>query len=156
MKQQVHTSALLMRLMKEAPKDTVDLDWLLGHLQHRAFGFLLLTLAIGILVPGLGVISSIAIALPTVEMVLDRDRPMLPRFLTKRSFATERFTKWAKRSLPFLRFVERVISFSGQHLSTGNRGRCPRLPVVSQCGESLPKSAMPSAAFVPSCRARGS
>jgi hypothetical protein len=54
-KQQVHTSALLTRLMKEAPKETVDLDWLLGHLQKRAFGFLLLILAIGILIPGLGV-----------------------------------------------------------------------------------------------------
>jgi hypothetical protein len=107
-KQQVHTSALLTRLIKEAPKDTVDLDWLLGHLQKRAFGFLLLILAIGILIPGLGIISSIAIAFPAVEMVLDRDRPMLPRFLTKRSFATERFTKWAERFLPFLRSAERV------------------------------------------------
>jgi hypothetical protein len=107
-KQQVHTSALLTRLMKEAPKETVDLDWLLGHLQKRAFGFLLLVLAIGILIPGLGIISSIAIAFPAIEMVLDRDRPMLPRFLTKRSFATERFTKSVKRFLPFLRFVERV------------------------------------------------
>jgi hypothetical protein len=107
-KQQVHTSALLTRLIKEAPRDTVDLDWLLGHLQQRAFGFLLLILAIGILIPGLGIISSIAIAFPAVEMVLGRDRPMLPGFLTKRSFATERFTKWAERFLPFLRFVERI------------------------------------------------
>jgi hypothetical protein len=107
-KQQVHTSALLMRLMKEAPKDTVDLDWLLGHLQKRAFGFLLLILAIAILVPGLGIVSSIAIAFPAVEMMLDRDRPRLPRFITKRSFATERFTKWAKRFMPLLKFVERV------------------------------------------------
>lgn len=51
---QVHTSDLLKRLTDEAPRDKVDLDWLLGHLQKRALGLLLLILAIAILVPGLG------------------------------------------------------------------------------------------------------
>lgn len=55
MKQQVHISDLLTRLMDEAPKNTVDLDWPLGQLQKRAFG-LLLILAIAILVPGLGIV----------------------------------------------------------------------------------------------------
>ena len=78
--------------MDELPKDTVDLDWLLGHLRKRAFGLLLLVLAIPILVPGLGIVASLAIAFLAVEMMLGRDRPTLPRFLTKRSFATQRFT----------------------------------------------------------------
>ena len=107
-KLQVHTSILLTRLIVEAPQDTVDLDWLLGHLQHRAFGLLLFILAIAILVPGLGTLSSVVIVFHAVEMMLARDRPMLPRFLTRRSFATQRFTKWAERALPLLRCVERV------------------------------------------------
>jgi hypothetical protein len=107
-KQQVRTSELLTQLMNEAPKDAVDLEWLLGHLQKRAFGLLLLILAIAILIPGLGIVASIAISFPAVEMMAGRDRPTLPRFLIKRSFATQRFTKWAERSLPFLRLVERV------------------------------------------------
>jgi hypothetical protein len=105
---QVHTSDLLTRLIKEAPKDTVDLDWLLGHLQKRAFGILLLILAIAILVPGLGIVSTIAISFSAIEMMLGRDRPSLPRFLTKRAFATQRFTGWAERVLPLLRLVEKV------------------------------------------------
>jgi hypothetical protein len=104
----VHTSDLLVRLIDEAPKDSVDLDWLLGHLQKRAFGLLLLILAIGILVPGVGILASVTIAFPAVEMILARDRPTLPHFLTKRSFDTKRFSKWAERSLPLLRRVERV------------------------------------------------
>jgi hypothetical protein len=104
----VHTSDLLVRLLDEAPKDSVDLDWLLGHLQKRAFGLLLLILAIAILIPGLGIVASVAIAFPAVEMMLARDRPSLPRFLTKRSFETKRFSKWAERSLPLLRLVERM------------------------------------------------
>jgi hypothetical protein len=107
-KQQIHTSDLLTRLMDEAPKNTVDLDWLLSHLQKRAFGLLLLILAIAILIPGLGIVASIAIAFPAAEMMLGRDRPSLPSFLTQRSFATQRFTKWATKALPVLRAVERV------------------------------------------------
>lgn len=104
----VHTSDLLKRLIDEAPKETVDLDWLLGHLQKRAFGLLLLILAIAIIIPGLGIVASIAMIFPAVEMLLGRDRPTLPHFLTKRPFATQRFTKWAIRALPVLGAVERV------------------------------------------------
>jgi hypothetical protein len=108
MTQQIHSSDLLKRLIDEAPREKIDLDWILGHLKKRAFGILLLILAIGILVPGLGLVSSIAIAFPAVEMMLGRDRPALPQFLTKRSFASQRFTKWATRALPVLRAVERI------------------------------------------------
>ena len=108
MGEHVHTSDLLVRLMEEAPRDSVDLDWLLGHLEKRAFGLLLFILAIAIPVPGLGIVASLVIAFPAVEMMLARDRPTLPRFLTKRPFDTKRFSKWAERSLPMLRRVERV------------------------------------------------
>jgi hypothetical protein len=104
----VHTSDLLARLIEEAPKDSVDLDWLLGHLQKRAFGLLLLILAIAIAVPGLGIVASVVIAFPAVEMILARDRPTLPRFLTKRSFDAKRLSKLVERSLPLLRRIERV------------------------------------------------
>jgi Exopolysaccharide synthesis, ExoD len=97
--QPVHTSDLVKRLIDEAPKDKVDLGWLLGHLQKRAFGLLLLILAIAILVPGLGIPAGFAIAFPAVEMMLGRDRPTFSRLLTKRSFATQRFTKCSTRAV---------------------------------------------------------
>lgn len=129
MTQQVYTSDLLARLIKEAPKDTVDLDWLLGHLRKRAFGLLLLILAIAMVVPGLGIISTIAVSFPAVEMMLGRERPTLPRFLTKRAIATERFTGWAERSLPLLRLVERV-SRSRSHARVGAAKRAVGLLVL--------------------------
>jgi hypothetical protein len=104
----VQTSDLLVRLIEEAPKDSVDLDWLLGHLQKRAFGLLLLILAIAIAVPGIGIVASLVIAFPAVEMMLARDRPTLPRFLAKRSFDAKRLSKLVERSLPVLRRIERV------------------------------------------------
>jgi hypothetical protein len=125
----VHTSDLLKRLIDEAPNDTVDLDWLLGHLQKRAFGLLLLILAIAILIPGLGIVASLAMAFPAVEMMLGRDRPTLPRFLTKRPFATQRFTTWSTRALPVLQAVERV-SRSRWHTPAGATKRAVGLLVL--------------------------
>jgi hypothetical protein len=138
-KQPVHTSDLLKRLIDEAPKDKVDLEWLLGHLQKRAFGLLLLILAIAILVPGLGIAASVAIAFPAVEMMLGRDRPTLPRLLTKRSFATKRFTKWSMRALHLPSGRHRVRhsypvsrGFRILGLDLGRRDRSPaRKPVPS-------------------------
>jgi hypothetical protein len=103
---EVHTSDLVARLMKEAPEDSVDLDWLLHHLRQRSFGLLLLILGIAISIPGLGIISSFLIAFPAVEMMLGRHRPKLPHFLVNKAISTHHFTKWAERSLPLLRFVE--------------------------------------------------
>jgi hypothetical protein len=45
-----HTSELLEKLVAQAPDGPVDLDWLLGHLDKRSFGLLLLLL--GLLVIG--------------------------------------------------------------------------------------------------------
>jgi hypothetical protein len=128
-RQPAHSSDLLKRLVDETPRETVDLDWLLGHLKKRAFGVLLLILAIAILVPGLGIVSSIAIAFPAVEMMLGRDRPALPRFLTKRPFASQRFIKCATRALPVLRAIER-ISRSRWHTPRETTKRAVGLLVV--------------------------
>jgi hypothetical protein len=57
-------------------------------------------------IPGLGLIASFLIAFPAVEMMLGRHRPALPRFVVHRAISTHKFTKWAERSLPLLRFVE--------------------------------------------------
>jgi hypothetical protein len=103
---EIHTSELVARLMQEAPQDTVDLNWLLGHLRHRSFGLVLLILAIAVAIPGLSVIASVLIAFPAVEMMLGRHRPTLPGFLVHRAIPTHHFTKWAERSLPLLRFFE--------------------------------------------------
>lgn len=100
------TSVVLAKLIDDAPKDFVNLDWLLGHLQKRSFGLLLLILAIVCMVPGIGTIAAFLLAFPAAEMILGRDSPRLPRFLTARPIPTRHFTRWAARALPLLRFIE--------------------------------------------------
>jgi hypothetical protein len=102
------TSTLIAKLIDEAPADRVDLEWLLGQLQTRSFGLFLLILAIVIAIPGLGIVASILICFPAAEMLLNRDRPTLPHFLSHRSIATQQFVKWTKYSLPVLQAIERI------------------------------------------------
>jgi hypothetical protein len=95
-------------LIDDAPKDFVNLDWLLGHLQKRSFGLLLLILAIVCMLPGIGTIAAFLLAFPATEMILGRESPRLPHFLTARPIHTRHFTRWAARVLPLLRLIETV------------------------------------------------
>lgn len=108
MQSHVPSSVVLAKLIDDAPKDFVNLDWLIGHLQKRSFGLLLLILAIVCMVPGIGTIAAFLLVFPAVEMILGRERPRLPRFLTARPIPTRHFTRWAARAVPLLRFVEDV------------------------------------------------
>ncbi len=102
------TSVLIAKLLEQAPADRVDLDWLLGKLQTRSFGLLLLILAIVIAIPGLGIVASVLICFPAAEMLFDRDRPTLPQFLARQSIPTEQFVKWTRRTIPVLEAIERI------------------------------------------------
>src|SRR5580692_9934399 len=54
-----HTSELLEQLVAKAPDGPVDLEWLLGHLDKRSFGLLLLLLGLLVIVPGVASIASL-------------------------------------------------------------------------------------------------
>ena len=66
----VPTSAALARMIKDAPQDKVNLAWLLGYLQKRSFGFLILILALLGLVPGIAMFAGFLLAFPAIEMIL--------------------------------------------------------------------------------------
>jgi hypothetical protein len=76
-----HTSDLLEDLVSQAPDGPVDLDWLLGHLDKRSFGLLLLLLGLLVIVLGVATAAALAILFPAVEMMLGRSRPTFPGFL---------------------------------------------------------------------------
>jgi hypothetical protein len=103
-----HTSELLEELVAQAPDGPVDLDWLLGHLDKRSFGLLLLLLGLLVIVPGIASIASLTVIFPSVEMMLGRSRPTFPQFLSRRPFHFERFKRLAKRVQPALRAIENL------------------------------------------------
>ena len=105
----VPTSAALARMIKDAPQDKVNLAWLLGYLQKRSFGFLILILALLGLVPGIAMFSGFLLAFPAIEMILGRESPTLPRFLARRSISTRHIERWCARLIPLLRRMETLI-----------------------------------------------
>jgi hypothetical protein len=103
-----HTSVLLKELVAQAPDGPVDLDWLLGRLNKRSFGLLLLLLGLLVIVPGLASIATLIVIFPSVEMMLGRSRPTFPHFLSKRPFDFKRFKRFAERVQPGLRTIENL------------------------------------------------
>jgi hypothetical protein len=102
------TSALLARLVDEAPKDFVTLEWLIGHLQRRSFGPVMLILAIICAVPGIGMVAGLLLAFPAIEMMVGRENVSLPHVLALRPIPAPLFIRWTLRAIPLLKFVEGV------------------------------------------------
>jgi hypothetical protein len=96
-------------LIEEAPPNSVSLAWLTDHLQKRAFGVLMLLIALLSLAPGVVHIAALMLAFPAIQMILGHERPILPRFLAVRSLPNATFVRWASRMLPALRMIETFV-----------------------------------------------
>ncbi|HJQ56130.1 MAG TPA: exopolysaccharide biosynthesis protein [Vineibacter sp.] len=103
------TSVVLHRLLDEAPADHVTLAWLLGALQERSFGFLLLLLGLLGLVPALATIAAVLLLWPAVQMIGARQSPSLPGWLAQRSLSTRRLAGLIARLVPILRRLEMLV-----------------------------------------------
>src|ERR1700744_3454418 len=108
MKPPKHTSELLENLVAKAPNKPIDLEWLLGHLEQRSFGLIVLLLGLLVIIPGVATIAVLAIFFPAVEMMLGRSTPTFPRFLSKRPFDFQRFKRFTEKIKPALHAIERV------------------------------------------------
>jgi hypothetical protein len=102
------TSDLLDALVSQAPDGPVDLDWLLGHLDRRSFGLILLMLGLLVIIPGVATVATIILFFPTVEMMFGRSGPSFPAFLSNREFDFSRFRRFTFRVRPALVAIERV------------------------------------------------
>jgi hypothetical protein len=101
-----HTSELLEELVSQAPDGSVDLEWLLKHLDRRSFGLLLLLLGLLVIIPGVATLATVMLVFPSVEMLMGRSSPTFPRFLSKRSFDFGRFKRFTGKMQPALRAIE--------------------------------------------------
>lgn len=101
-----NTSQLLEEIVARAPDGPVDLEWLLGHLEKRSFGLLVLLLGLLVIIPGVATIATLTIFFPAIEMMLGRSAPTFPRFVLKRPFDFERFKRFIERVDPVLRAIE--------------------------------------------------
>lgn len=120
-------SRRLALLATEAEGDAVSLDWILGQLHERAFGLFLIVLALPCCIPFLYGIPQI-VALPlmfvSVQILLGRRVPWLPKKLGARTVTAEGLHSLASRSGPWLRRIE---AFSRPRLGALTRAPADRL-----------------------------
>lgn len=100
---------MLAQLTAEAPADRTTIGWFLSKLEERSFGLLILVMAIVGLTPGIASFSGFLLAIPAIQMILGRESPVLPAFLSNRAISTPHFTKWVMRIVPPLRNAEALV-----------------------------------------------
>ena len=124
----VPTSVVLQDLSDHAPVDRFTIRWLLERLSRRAFGIVILLLALVGMVPGVCVLAAILLLVPAVEMIAGRVAPTFPRGLADRPFPTRYLTNAVRRANPVLRHVEKAIQ--RWHIPTQIKNRIVGVVVI--------------------------
>lgn len=103
------TSLVLDELLNAAPAERVTLGWLIGRLGARSFGIILLLLGLLGLLPGVSALAGVLVTVPASQMIRARPGPIFPRRVAARQFETRRLAGVIRRTVPVLRFLERLI-----------------------------------------------
>lgn len=123
------TSQVLHRLGIGKPEDKVSFGQMVDALGERSFGLLLMVLALPNCipfpgVPGVSFITGMAIFFISIQLIMAKDEPALPAWLSRKSFSRGQLSRFIVKTSPMLRWLEKPIR--------------PRLPsVVVGFGERL-------------------
>jgi hypothetical protein len=102
-------SAVLQRLLDDAPADRFTLAWLLGHLRKRSFGLVMLLLALVAMLPGISYVAGLLLAISALEMIAGRVSPVFPRRIAIHPLPTRHLVRAVRRAIPVLRHLERAV-----------------------------------------------
>ncbi len=105
----IPASVVLQRLHDEAPADHFTLAWLTNNLHKRSFGIIMLLIALVAIAPGLSIIAGLLLMIPAVQMIAGKAAPIFPRRIATRSLPTRHLAAVVQRSIPLLRYLEKVI-----------------------------------------------
>lgn len=110
---EVRTSAILARFLLFHDAGNISFDEIRTSLDDRAFGLLMVILAlpnlIPIIIPGLSTILGIPLAYIGLQLMLGRHPPWFPGWITQRSFSRSRFQAVLAQGLPYVVKVERFL-----------------------------------------------
>lgn len=105
----VATSAILARLIVDAPAERVTLAWLMKELRARSFGIILLLLGVIGLLPVVSPLAGLLLAIPAFQMIRGDEAPVFPKRAAARSVATAKLVAILKRVIPPLHYLERFV-----------------------------------------------
>ena len=105
----VPASVVLQRLHDELPPDHFTLGWLMGSLQKRSFGIIMLLLAMVATAPGISIAAGMLLMILALQMMAGKPAPVFPRRVADHSLPTRHLASLVQRCLPGLRYLEAVI-----------------------------------------------
>jgi hypothetical protein len=114
------TTALLRAALLATHGERISVEALLEPLQRRAFGFLLLLLAIPNFIPvplGIGGIMGVLVIALGLEMLVGLEHPWIPGFLRRRTMSREGLLRFLDRAEPITRRLETVCKPRLQRLT---------------------------------------
>ncbi|WP_420738107.1 exopolysaccharide biosynthesis protein [Bradyrhizobium japonicum] len=100
---------MLQRLHDEVPANHFTLGWLTNSLRKRSFGIIMLLLALVAIAPGLSIVAGLLLMIPAFQMIAGKPAPVFPRRIATRSLPTKHLATVVQRSVPVLRYLERVV-----------------------------------------------
>jgi hypothetical protein len=103
------TSTLLERLLASSSPGHVTLEWLFANLRQRSFGIIMLLLGSIAVLPGICVLAGVVLIALSVQMLMGREAPVLPRFMASKPLPRDRFVALTRRVVPAVRVLERFI-----------------------------------------------
>jgi hypothetical protein len=104
-----HVSAILEKLIEEAPPGHFTMAWLIGYLPKRSFGIIILFLALLSLLPIISMPASILILILTFQIIIGYQGPVLPQQLLNRPLPSRYLLKLERYAIPVLKHLEKVV-----------------------------------------------
>ncbi|WP_053096178.1 exopolysaccharide biosynthesis protein [Frateuria defendens] len=105
------TTEILTDALTAQDGERIALGTLMAPLQRRAFGFLLLLLAIPNFIPvplGVGGVMGVLVVALGLQMLAGLERPWLPGWLARRMLPRAALLRFLARIAPFTRWLERL------------------------------------------------
>src|SRR3954470_1669312 len=105
----VPVTATLTDLVNNLPGEHFTIEWLLGRLDRRSFGIIMLVMALVAMVPGISLLIGPLLAIPAFEMILGRSGPSFPRRVAVYPLRSAALTGIVRRALPLLAVLEKIV-----------------------------------------------
>jgi hypothetical protein len=105
----VPVTATLTDLVNNLPGEHFTIEWLLGRLDRRSFGIIMLVMALVAMVPGISMLIGPLLAIPAFEMILGRSGPSFPRRIAVYPLRSSALTGIVRRALPLLAGLEKIV-----------------------------------------------
>ena len=105
----VPVTATLTDLVNNLPGEHFTIEWLLGRLDRRSFGIIMLVMALVAMVPGISLLIGPLLAIPAFEMILGRSGPSFPRRIAVYPLRSSALAGIVRRALPLLATLEKIV-----------------------------------------------